>query len=336
MALRRTWLLLPWLPAAACVEYNVDPADGVDVFTQSPADQIDILLIVDNSGSMAPYQAKLGDNFDSFIGYFVDGNVDYHIGITTTDDGTFPETNGAAGRFVGDIITPETDDADAAFRDLVNVGTSGSGLERGLDAALLALDDDMLDGDNAGFLREDATLSVIFVSDEEDGSIDPVNDYIDELWDIKGQRRRNLFNASALTVIDEGECTPDQAAASSPGTRYVDVAEQTHGLSANLCAEDFGQIVSDLSLAASALTGTYFLSGEPRASSLTVTISPPESEEEGEEIPCSDGVWTYTRVDDQPAVVFDPAEVPETGSRVAIRYMDGDGDPAGFCTGEGE
>ena len=50
---------------------------------------VDILFVIDNSGSMAEEQALLSKNFASFIGVLEqeDVNANYRIGITTTDSG---------------------------------------------------------------------------------------------------------------------------------------------------------------------------------------------------------------------------------------------------------
>ena len=50
---------------------------------------VDILFVIDNSGSMEQEQITLGNNFASFIGVLEDPDVDanYRIGVTTTDNG---------------------------------------------------------------------------------------------------------------------------------------------------------------------------------------------------------------------------------------------------------
>jgi hypothetical protein len=334
---------ISWFAALAalsgCSEYNLETTDGTDVFVQEPAEKVDILLVVDNSGSMASYQEQLGSSFNAFITYFVGANVDYHIAITTTDidlatqapyTGCPHPTPPARGAFVGEIIDNDTPDPESVFQDEVNVGTCGSPVECGLEGARLALSEDMLADDNRGFLRDDADLSIIFVSDEEDSSPDPVNDYINDFFDVKGQRTRNVFNASALTVTNQNECTANQAAASSSGDRYIDVADQTHGLVENLCDQDFEHIVTDLSLNASRLTDTFFLLNMPDPGSITVTVDQTD-------IPCTLGDWTYDLVEqdgkDKPAIIFDSDKIPTPGQRIAVHYNYGDGDPSQFCQG---
>jgi len=51
--------------------------------------KVDILWVVDNSGSMCQEQKVLRDNFVKFIDELNQTNLDFHIGLTTTDMNTF-------------------------------------------------------------------------------------------------------------------------------------------------------------------------------------------------------------------------------------------------------
>lgn len=327
---------------AGCNEYELVDFEVVDAFNQVPAEKVDILMVVDNSCSMAPYQLRLAANFNAFISFFIGANVDYQIGVATTTvqrpeytsqiPSCTPEKLAEipdAGHLVQDLwITADTPDAEGLFQDLVTVGTCGSGFEMGLESARRALDSAVTGGDNDGFVRSDAKLSVIFVSDEQDASPDPVNTYINDYYEVKGQRDRGVFNSSTLAVIDPSGCL--NAAGSSPGTRYIDVAEQTHGVVGDLCGTDFQGIVTDLSLNASRLRDTFFLSQEPDPTTLQVTV-------DGAEWLCEDGGWTFARVEDagvdKPAVVFSRDAMPGPGARIAVRYDQGNGDASLFCGG---
>lgn len=327
--------ILSLLALGGCIEYQQTRFHGVDLYTQDPPEKIDVLMVVDNSSSMGPYQNRLGENYASFISWFVQGNVDYRIAVTTTDDGNdLGVPDPARGAFVGPVIRSDMDPADAevSFREQVNVGDQGSGLEVGLKTAWMALAERRDAAQLAGFLRDDADLSIVFVSDEEDSSPLPVNDYINAYFDVKdGDRAR--VNASALTVTDKTTCTEEGAQFSTPGTRYIDVAQQTNGLTANLCDSDFSHIVQDLSLASSRLTSTFYLTEEPDVSTLQVLV---ETDGVEAELTCDSGFWTYQRLldggEEVPAVVFDRDHLPAAGSRISIRYYYGTGNED-FCGG---
>jgi hypothetical protein len=320
-------LLAPLAPllVVGCSDQGFTAFDNVDVWRQNPPDEVDILLVVDDSCSMEPYQQRLGSNFTQFISWFIEADVDYKIGVVTTD----VITPGVAGRLRGPVITRDTANADAVFSEIVNVGIAGAGYETGLEAARIALE-------QAGdFIREEASLSVIFVSDEQDSSPAGVNEYINEFFAYKGFRNRDVFNASALVVSDLAPCNEQQKLQSTIGTRYMDVAQQTRGIVGNLCAaqQDFESIVFELSLASTRLRNTYFLSGEPDLKTLQVSV-------DDAVVPCEEGKWTYELVldeqlgEERPAIVFGVNSLPPVGARITARYFDGTANPAEFCARE--
>src|SRR5262249_13138248 len=77
--------------------------------------------------------------------------------------------NGSVKTYRGDLA--------AAMGCLVQVGANGCGFEQPLAAARAALGDPMMNlpapAGNANFLRDDALLAVIFVTNEDDCSVPP-------------------------------------------------------------------------------------------------------------------------------------------------------------------
>jgi hypothetical protein len=168
-----------------------------------PQDQgcakMDILFIVDDSGSMSEEQTNLAQNFPKFIGvldsYMTSGGqpLDYHVGLTTTSltDGAPPipipiplpinlgDDGALRNKSSCGMTRPwiERTDSNPAmqFSCVAQVGTDGSGQEQPLNGARLALTDRISDGKNAGFVRDDALLAIIMLTDEDDQSGDPKN-----------------------------------------------------------------------------------------------------------------------------------------------------------------
>ena len=346
----RALLPLTMTVSMGCSDYEVYSLENADIFYQLEASEVDILLVVDNSCSMEPYQAKLSTSFDSFLTYFIEGDVDYQIGVTTTSlqqvefDPYYAQYCSqqviddipAPGVLVdNEIINPDTADASSVFSDIVNVGTCGTAFEMGLGSARLALQHAQSGAFNNGFLREDAYLSLIFVSDEQDASPLPVNDYINEFRDSKTGGGRESVIASALVVEDPADCNPQQQAAAVVGSRYIDIAQQTGGLIGNIGGDDFETIVTELSLNSSRLTDTFYLSALPEPGSLIVGVS-----DAGDvyEIDCDTGEWGYELQGEgdevQGTIVFDRASMPPPNSKITVKYNRGNGDPAGFCGSE--
>ena len=167
--LRSPFTLLALAALVGCApEHEINRVTQTEVFYQAATDEIDILWVIDNSLSMSDEQDKIAAEFKSFITSIEDYNLQFHIGVITTD---VDDTN-QRGKLQGDstILTPETENYEAEFKRLVKVGTDGSDKEAGIDAAEFALTEPLINNYNQGFLRDGATLSIIYVSDENDCS----------------------------------------------------------------------------------------------------------------------------------------------------------------------
>ncbi|HEY4057185.1 MAG TPA: hypothetical protein VGM39_11285 [Kofleriaceae bacterium] len=156
--------------------------------------KMDLVFVVDNSGSMAEEQGNLATNFPEFANILLNytdpegGQLDFRIAVTTT--GTDDTTTTTVPGF-GPLTISETGD-NGAFRtncggssawldandanlatDLgcrANVGTDGPGTEMPMRAAKMALSSPMSTGVNAGFMRDDALLGIVMLTDEDDSS----------------------------------------------------------------------------------------------------------------------------------------------------------------------
>lgn len=172
-------LLLPWM-MTGCNDYPIQrlvAASYTEVTitrSQSASKSVDILFVIDNSGSMAEEQEKVQRNFEAFINELVNKDInDYQIGVVTTD----MSDPSQQGRLQGNpkIVNGRTmskDNVVQAFKRNIVVGTTGTSYEKALDAMRMALSPQMLDKGkpNEGFLRPGAALAVIFVGDEDDCS----------------------------------------------------------------------------------------------------------------------------------------------------------------------
>ena len=165
----------------------------IDRFEQAAEPMVDVLWVVDDSGSMSEEQNNLASNFGEFIRYVTQElNVDFHIAVTTTlADGDMAGVYNAGED--PRSLTRDTPDLQSKFR--CNVRRSRSLAQRdgsdhaqaGLEAAASPGWPRLIEGGlNEGFLRDEAKLYIIAVSDEEDQSRGPVGLYEDVFRQIKG------------------------------------------------------------------------------------------------------------------------------------------------------
>lgn len=178
--------------------------------------KMDILFVVDNSGSMDQEQANLAKNFPSFVNVIntyktkSGADLDYRIAVTSSDDkkdkGKFQVTAGEAAppACIAGPARPwlERPDGDVSgfFSCRARVGIEGTGTERPLESALLGVTARIADGTNAsngaGFVRDDALFAMVILSDEDEGSAGgkgdlarPMADYPGEFDKVKGGER---------------------------------------------------------------------------------------------------------------------------------------------------
>ncbi len=299
-----------------------------DVFVQEPTAEVDILWVVDNSPSMAEEQLRVAEGFAAFIGGIEDTQIDFHVGVITTDmDMANPDRGILIG---GTPFVSAEDDYVAEFQQRVQVGVDGSDKEKGLAAALYALTEPIISGPNYGFMRPAATTSIIFVSDEDDCSdgealngesgaacyqssnqLVPVVDYVQDFQSLKPPGVRLV--ASAIVGPDAN----DRCSESWPGHRYSAVAAATGGVVGDICNAEYAEIMYDLGLAVTGVQLVFQLSYAAVDGTIEVWVG--DSSGEGEAIAESEeGGWSYDP--EYWTIRFDGDYYPPRGTTVSVEY----------------
>jgi hypothetical protein len=263
---------------------------------------------------MAEEQNSLATNFQSFINWAVRLNVDYHIGVTTTDvDKTGAQAPGCIRGATHKVVMPQTPNPTATFANNVKVGTSGSGAEKGLEAAYRALLPSAAAGCNKGFYRKDASLSLIFASDEPDQSPQSVQFYTRFFKFIKGHRRTDQVRASAIVGPPPGGCRDPKTGNAAPGPRYWEVAKQLKGNRESICASNWAMTLSDLGSTTFGFRTQFFLSRPADAGTIIVKVNGstvPQSAQNG---------WTYDSANN--SVNFTKSYTPIPGATIQVEYQ---------------
>jgi hypothetical protein len=160
---------------------------------------LDILFMIDTSTSMAPMQANLLKNFPAFMQTLKSlpgGLPNVHVGVISSDLGAGPfidvpqcrpggdqgllqsaprgACSGPRGSFISasDNETVKNYDGtiEEAFSCIAALGDRGCGFEHQLASAAAALDPVKAPVENAGFLRNNAYLALILITNEDDCS----------------------------------------------------------------------------------------------------------------------------------------------------------------------
>lgn len=265
-----------------------DSSNFQNQVTYSPR-KLDVIFVVDNSGSMGNEQADLAVKFPAFINRFINRGYDFRIGVTTTDaylpsSPNFFQGNGSTMRVIEG--SPETLDTQAKkdeiisnFSANVKVGTSGSGTERGL-----ASFKKILEAQGATFHRPGAYLAIVIVSDEEDTDNTSLSTFTNFL--TAGYGASTTDHSVSVIVKKDNTCTT----ADTIGYRYMDVATATGGSKTSIC-DDFSTTLDQISTTiANQTKSEFFLKQKPIVSTIRVVI-------DGSVVPQSNtNGWSYDAV----------------------------------------
>jgi hypothetical protein len=226
------------------------------ILPSNPEKDVDILFVIDNSGSMEAEQQSLQANFPKMMQVLETlegGAPNMHIGVVSSDmgqhatdgngnaavggctgageNGVLRTATGINGNYIVDELVSGnvrnrnyTGTLGEAFASIAGVGISGCGIEQHLSAAEAALQNKVT---NAGFVRPEAKLAVIVIADEDDCSLAHNNLFSGP---VDGMNFR--CTQSGITCTDNPDltkpgvrtdCAPnDQSEYLEPVDRYVD------------------------------------------------------------------------------------------------------------------
>lgn len=337
------------LTACGSRDISFDLLSESATFNQNSAEingKIDILWVVDNSGSMATSQQAVADNFRRFIDKFEENGFDFQIAVTTSDgykdlfnagltqsvykNGSYVDDNGVTVE-APKILRPDTPDLNKAFIANILRGVNGSGDERVFQSMQAALSNQAnLD---LGFPRSDAFLSIIVVSDEDDFSWDGASSIDNQynnpalhtvgLYDqflmnlTKSTATNRRYNVNSIAILDSPTQTASQclsalgAGARKIGVRYKSLSEMSQGILGSLC-EDFGTTLATISNKIIELSTQFYLDRVPAPGSLRVFVN-------GTEVP-EDPANGYVYNQSSNSISFFGTAVPAAGASITVSY----------------
>ncbi len=334
------------------------PADskaGLTVSIVKSQREVDLLWVVDTSNSMDEEQALIAEGFQEFVAGLQNLNIRFQTALTSTDvceslnDGTqkitpeCPVPNGGSvktrlrGSFVGDkgrtVLKGTDPDVLSKFTSYARaMGVEGSGFEHGLSAANLAVKKS-ISGINEPFIRKDAFLSVIVVSDEEDdgiglGLLDKASnvnyvaegltnwryDHRDFIRDMDAVKGAGNFSVNAITGTRDEKgvlCSSPYGSPTEEGTQYIAAAKATGGNIESICSKNWNtllkQIASNLKTQISQIK---LIDSNVLKNTVEIYV-------DGEKLDLK--YWTYLVA--QNSVSFSSSYNPPLGSRIEIKYF---------------
>jgi hypothetical protein len=241
-------------------------------YSLTSSNKVDVLFIVDNSGSMGPEQASMANKVQNMLN-LIQG-MNYHVAVTNTDpnsnaslggDGRLMEFDGIPGtKFLTNTTSIGT--ANTAIANTIQMGESGSGQERGILITHRVIERALNNSSSAEgqFLRADAALAVVLISDEDEcsgtngvlyGDCKAPNNAKDTptsiIEKVTSTWPGKPFNFHSIVTVDQA-CVEQQRIAdnisdgagglrqrANIGTIYKQLSLATESIIGNVCASDY-------------------------------------------------------------------------------------------------
>jgi hypothetical protein len=214
------------------------------------ASKVDLLFIIDNSGSMQSHQTNLSKNVTAFTKAFTAGvGLDYHIGVITSDDG--PCTP-CAGQLKGNpkFVTSRTPNVNTELEKNMLVGTNSMHNELFFDPIVHAFEPGMLKNWNKDFFRPDAALVIIFITDADDQSRTyDMNSTYNILLNLKGGDKSKLLAYGVLIPVGinpPAGCSRDDAGPPRKIEGFLGMFQNAGKNIMNMCDANYGTKLADL------------------------------------------------------------------------------------------
>ena len=204
----------------------------VDSFTQPlSVDGVDILWVIDTSGSMYRYDPQLIAGIEAMLNALPESG--WRLAMTSND----PSSASIEAQFP---LVPG-DDIDDAMDMYSAMGRGGR--EEGFDATYEYINNEYA----ATWMRPDAALLVVFVSDEEEQSDDHFPMVDDFLTWYSSQRGGSAFLSSVVNVEQADSICSSPPSPINIGYRYMEATNYFGGITVDICSEDWSAGVTDAS-----------------------------------------------------------------------------------------
>lgn len=310
--------------------------------------KVNILFVVDNSGSMKGYQDKLVKNMQLFSNrFFANTRIDYRIGVVPVYDSKYLNDKTVYKSGVRKMnalaellplkgldpkdnqsqlfITRQTLNPKQVLEQSVAIGVQWGPEAEESFSPVLAISNPTINHDkNQDFYEQDAYLAVIFLTDADD--VTPGlsgEDFYRQLVDSKGGDRSKILIAAAIPSLDNqsADCTKD---GHGPLQSFPALLDVSGALRVDLCSPSFGSHLASFADAlvqrvASQKIGLNFT---PDITTLQVSYGPANSQE-SERVQIPRGINGYTFDPDKNEVSISPnfSSVGQSNSVIFVKAI---------------
>ncbi len=275
---------------------------------------VDILVVVDDSGSMKEEQSNLSTKLNELLVSL--GNTQWQIGVISTS----PVIENNQPKCVMTLIKYSDADAMDRFKTAVSLGINGNGNEQGIRQAVVGLG-----CQTTPLVRANSTVAVLFVSDEDNCSKDG-QDCGAEPWAkesylinyVEGTLKRTVGMNAGFYGIFSPPATPCNTAGNI-GTQYQRLVDyKANGMKnyGNICDASYKTTLNRISdNIALLLTNQFELTDAPSSGTLNLKLKLVDGSEQA----LLAGDYTLQGK----TITFNSGKEPPVGSTILASYRVG-------------
>lgn len=275
---------------------------------------VDIIWVIDNSGSMGEEQQDVIKNTAQFVDRFtIRPYIRWKLGILSSD--VYNLKKDQTGFDLGKEMTWNVADSVKRFKDGVGrLSTGGSATERFFDPVVEAL------STYPDFLSPNSLLVVIFVTDAIEQSQMSAKEFLQELYAFRNPDQIRVYGV--LGNEDLG-CTNGEGEGPYKGLKFEEVINTTKGKVFPICSKDFGDNLVTIAddIVKLLQNPRILLKKRPMVNTIRVFYKDQELKGGPQE---DGGVWTYDY--EMNAIIFYTMDfAPEDDAQVEVVYDEDNG-----------
>lgn len=305
--------------------YHSNPIAGESVSTgklkvkELLAAHVDVLWVIDNSGSMYTHQQNVVKNSELFVDEFSQrANVNWKFGVVSISYGepNYSLPANSAGFEPGDeMLWSKPGSVDYFKKSVDKMGTNGFWSEKSFQPTLLVLED------YPNFLRANSFFVMIFISDSSEETPITSGEFMSRLK-VLTPLQSGIRLYAVLATPDLG-CNNGEPEGPYKGSKYEDIVNLTGGKAYPLCTPDFGKNLVDIAkdIVKKTESKVVLLKKRPIVRTIQVFY-------EGKSIPGGPkelgGFWTYD-FEKNAVAFYDLDFAPNPEAQIEVTYEEDSG-----------
>ncbi len=201
----------------------------------------DILFVIDDSGSMGSHQQNLSKNLEAFLNAVPQTYLQVGVITTSANESSFYPKH-KPGHLINGIHKSSDPLFVEKLKKTLLVGTSGDASEQPFASLSLALSEPLISTVNAGFLRPNADLYIVFLTDTQDQSKMDETELYNQIKTLKVQQP--ITTLAAMVLKKDSTCPGETGEIEKIPPKIQNFVGLTGGSVFSIC-DDFSKSLAD-------------------------------------------------------------------------------------------